>query len=110
MIQTYGRSIKFISAEYIPTRTAPQLAKCLMKAVYGYARDGFVEFKKIKAALLMVEVITTAAQERISEIECLIRAIKGRVQNTTLDFLFNPVHMVVLVQAVYTINLWFNAI
>ena len=53
---TYSRSIKFTTTEYIPTRTAGQLAKSLMKVVYGYARGGFVvnlmlmdmEFEKLR--------------------------------------------------------------
>ena len=39
---TYYRSIKYTTAEFIPTRTARKLANCLMKVVYGYARGGFV--------------------------------------------------------------------
>ena len=59
---TYSRSIKYTTTEFIPTRTAGQLAKCLMKVVYGYARGGFVvnlmlmdmEFDKIRDKLPMV--------------------------------------------------------
>ena len=39
---TYSRSIKYTTAEFIPTQTAGQLAKCLMKVVYRYARGDFV--------------------------------------------------------------------
>ena len=81
---TYSRSIKYTTSEYIPTRTAGQLAKSLMKVVYGYARGGFVvnlmlmdgEFKKIKDVLPFVEVNTTAAREHVPEIERRIRTIK----------------------------------
>ena len=66
---TYSRSTKYTTAEFIPTRTAGQLVKCLIKVVYGYARGGFVvnlmlmdmEFGKIKDVLPMVKVKTTAA-------------------------------------------------
>ena len=39
---TYSRSIKLTTTEFIPTRTARQLAKSLIKVVYGYARGRFV--------------------------------------------------------------------
>ena len=62
-----------------------------MKVVYGYARGGFVvnlmlmdqEFEKIKDALPLVEVNTTAAREHVPEIERHIRTIKERVRATT---------------------------
>ena len=67
---TYSRSIKYTTAEFIPTQTAGQLAKCVMKVVYGYAHGGFVinfmlmgiGFEKIKDVLPMVEVNTTATR------------------------------------------------
>ena len=115
---TYSRSIKYTTAEFIPTQTAGRLAKCLMKVVYGYARGGFVvnlmlmdmEFDKIKDVLPMVEVNTTAAREHVPEIELRIWTIKERVRSVISDFPFNPVPMLVLVQTVYTICLWLNAI
>ena len=69
----YSKSIKYTTAEFIPTQTAGQLAKCLMEVVYGYARGGFVvnlmlmdmEFDKIRDVLPMVEVNTTAAREHV---------------------------------------------
>ena len=74
---TYFKSIKYTTAEFIPTCTTGQLAKCLMKVVYGYTCGGFVvnlmlmdmEFANIKYVLPMVEVNTTAALEHVPEIE-----------------------------------------
>ena len=66
--------------------------------------------KKIKDALPLVEVNTTAAREHVPEIERHIRTIKERVRATTSRFLFNPVPKMVLIQTVYTIVLWLNAI
>ena len=115
---TYSRSIKLTTTEYIPTRTAGQLAKSLMKVVYGYARGGFVvnlalmdlEFEKIKDELPLVEVNTTAAREHVPEIERRIRTIKERVRSATSDFPFDPIPMMVLIQTVYTIIMWLNAV
>ena len=58
----------------------------------------------------MVEVNTIAAREHVPEIERRMRTIKERVRSVTSDFPFNPVPMLVLVQTVYTICLWLNAI
>ena len=74
---TYSRSIKYTTAEFILTRTAGQLPKCLMKVVYGYASGGFIvnlmlmnmKFEKIRDMLPMVEVNITAAREHVPEIE-----------------------------------------
>ena len=115
---TYSRSIKYTTAEFIPTCTAGQLAKYLMKVVYGYARGGLVvnlmlidmEFEKIRDVIPMVEVNTTAAREHVPEIESQIRTIKERVRSVTSDFLFNPVLMLFVVQTMYTICLWCNSI
>ena len=53
---TFSDVIKYTTSEFIPTRTAGQLANSLMKVVYGYARGGFVvnfmlmdqEFEKLR--------------------------------------------------------------
>ena len=88
------------------------------KGYYGYARGGFVvnlmlmdgEFEKIKDVLPFVEVNTTAAREHVPEIERRIRTIKEPVRATTSKFPFNPVPFLVLIQSVYTIILWMNAV
>ena len=69
-----------------------------------------MEFEKIRDVLPMVEVNTTATREHVPEIERRIRTIKERVRSVTSDFPFNTVPMLVLVQTVYTICLWLNAI
>ena len=58
----------------------------------------------------LVEVNTTAAREHVPEIERRIRTIKERVQATTSHFPFNAVPKLVLIQTVYTICLWLNAV
>ena len=89
-----------------------------MKVVYGYARGGFVvnlalmdfEFEKIKDKLPLVEVNTTAAREHVPEIERHIRTIKERMRSATSDFPFDPIPMIVLIQTIYTIIMWLNAV
>ena len=55
-LTTFSRDIIFGTAEHIPSRTAKQLAKSLMKVVKAYAMGGFVvpnvlmdgEFEEVK--------------------------------------------------------------
>ena len=81
---TFSRKIKMITAEYIPSRTAQQLANSLTKIVHTYACGGFVidlalmemEFEKVRDKLAIIEVNTTAAREHVPEIERQIFLIK----------------------------------
>ena len=67
---TFSRKIILITVEHVPTRTAVQLAKYLIKIVKLYARGGFVirlvvmdmEFETIEDKVGLVEVNTTAAR------------------------------------------------
>ena len=53
---TYLKKIKFLTVEYLPQRTAKQLANALRKVVFLYARGVFdvrhavrdMEFEKVK--------------------------------------------------------------
>eukprot|EP00957_Ditylum_brightwellii_P085801 6526689-Ditylum_brightwellii.AAC.1 len=73
---TLGRDIRFETAEHIPSRTAKQLAKSLMKVVKLYALGGFIirtvimdrEFEKIKPEVEL-NVNISAAREHVGEIE-----------------------------------------
>ena len=69
-----------------------------------------MEFIKVKDNLPLVGVNTTAAREHVPEIERRIRTIKEFVRSTTSDFLFGPIHMMVLIQTVHAITLWLNTI
>ena len=69
-----------------------------------------MEFEKVKDVLPLVEVNTTAAREHVPEIERHIRTIKERVRATTSQFPFNPVPKMVMIQTLYTVCLWLNAI
>ena len=73
---TFSQNIKMTTVEFIPTRTAGQLAKSIMKVVYAYAYGGFVvnlalmdkEFEKISDKLPLVKFNTTA-REHVPKIE-----------------------------------------
>ena len=73
-----------ITAKYVPSRTAQQLANSLTKIVNTYSRGCFVidlalmdmEFEKVRDKLTIIEVNTTAAREHVPEIERQIFLIK----------------------------------
>ena len=107
-----------ITAKYVPSRTAQELANSLTKMVNTYARRGFVidlaltdmEFEKVREKLEIVEVNTTAAREHVPDIEHQIRLIKEHFTCTTSDFPFNPIPRLVIIHIVYTCVVWLNAI
>ena len=115
---TFSRKIRMLTTEYVPSRTAQQIANSLTKIFNTYARRGFVvdlalmdmEFEKLRDKLSIVEVNTTASREHVPEIERQIRLIKERVRCTTSEFPFNPVPRLVLIHAFYTCVMWLNDI
>ena len=80
---TLGRDIRFGTAEHVPSWTAKQLAKSLMKIVKLYALGGFVvptvimdgEFEKIKPEVEL-DVNISAAREHVGEIEIYHKTLK----------------------------------
>ena len=115
---TFSRNIRIITAKYIPSPTAQQLANSLTNIVNTYARGGFVidlalmdmEFEKVRDKLAIAKVNTTAAREHVPEIERQIRLIKESVRCTTSGFPFNPIPRLVLIHIVYTCVMWINII
>ena len=91
---TFSRNIRMITAKYIPSRIAQQLANYLTEIVNAYTCGGFLidlvlmdmEFEKVRYKLEIIEVNTTAAREHVPEIERQICLIKERVRCTTSDF------------------------
>ena len=82
---TLGRDIRFGTAEHVPSRTAKQLAKSLMKIVKLYALGGFVictvlmdgEFEKIKPEVEL-DINIPAAREHVGEIERYHHTLRER--------------------------------
>ena len=115
---TFSQNIRLVTTEHVPTRTARQLAKSLMKVVKLYARGGFVvrlvlmdmEFDKIKDLVGLVEVNTTAAREHVAEIEQEVRLVKERTRCITSGLPFAYLHQQIVIHLVYFICLWLNAI
>ena len=71
-LTTLWRDIRFGTAEHVPSRTAKQLAKSLLKVVQLYALGGFVarnvlmdgEFEKIKPEVEL-DINISAAKEHV---------------------------------------------
>ena len=86
---TFSQNIRLITAKHVPTRTAGQLAKSLMKIVKLYATGDFIvnvalvdkEFDKIRDKVGLLKVNTTATKEHVVKIEQQLRLVKS-VQDT----------------------------
>lgn len=85
---TLSRGIKLVTIEYLPSRTATQLHKSLVKVARIY-RGGFLvkmclmdmEFQKLEDGTTEVLINTTAAREHVTDIEHCIRTIKDRCRS-----------------------------
>ena len=107
---THSRKIKFLTVEYLPRRTAKQLANALRKVVFLYARGGFVvrhammdmEFEKVKDLVPLVEVNTAAAREHVGLFERKIRHLKEKTKAMTSEFPFAWIPILVLIHTVYS--------
>ena len=91
---TYSRKIKFTTGEFLPRRTARQLATSLKKVLCLYARGGFIvrlclmdrEFEPVKDLVPLVEINTTAAREHVGLIERRIRVVKEKQEPLAVCF------------------------
>ncbi|KAL7460368.1 hypothetical protein ACHAXS_002287 [Conticribra weissflogii] len=117
-IVTVSRDIKFITAQYLPTRTSTDLAGSLRKTIQLYQRGGFRvqallmdgEFDKVAKLLPEVVVNTTSAGEHVGDIEQHIRTVKerGRGLTNTLPYTRMPPRMVL--ELIYFCVMWLNAV
>ena len=88
-LTTMSPDSRFGTAEHVPSCTAKQLAKSLMKVVKVYAAGGFVvrnvlmdrEFEKIKPEMTMVNINISAAREHVGEIERFNRTLRERCRS-----------------------------
>ena len=114
---THSRKIKFTTVEFLPRRTARQLANSLKKVLYLYARGGFIvrlclmdrEFEPVKDLVPIVEINTTAAREHVGLIERRIRVVKEKTRASSSQFPFENIPVMVLIHTVYTAVFWLNA-
>ena len=111
--------IKFVTVKHIRTRTSTQLSNSLAKVCRLYVRTSYsvtvilldMEFEPVDA--IMPETVTcnfTAAREHVGEIERKIRVIKERGRSTITTFPFKKCPCRALIELVYFVVLWRNAI
>ena len=120
---TLGRDIRFGTAEHVPSRTAKQLAKSLMKVIRLYALGGFVvrnvlmdgEFAKIKPEVEL-DINISAANEHVGEIERYHRTLKERCRCTLSDMrpigskAYQYLHKQIVIRMVYFCVMMINAV
>ena len=113
---TLSRKLKFGTVEFLPSRTAPQLGKSLIKVLRLYALRGFVvrcifmdmEFESVKEHCPMVEINTTAAREHVGEIERQVRTVKGRCRCVVSDLPFRFYYRQIVIRLVYFVVMMLN--
>ena len=117
---TMSRGLKFVTAQYVPRRTAPELGNSLKSVLQLYKRaninialvlmDG--EFEKIKDHKVaeMVELNTTAKNEHVGEIEREIRVIKERSRATKSGLPYAVLPRAIIKAMVLFEVMWLNAI
>ena len=120
---TLGRNIRFGTSEHVPSWTAKQLAKSLMKIVKLYALGGFVirtvimdgEFKKIKPEVEL-DVNITAAREHVGEIERYHKTLKERCRCVLSDMrpivsdAYQYLHKQIIIRLVYVCIMMLNSV
>eukprot|EP00804_Cyclotella_cryptica_P005960 CCRYP_000230-RA/>CCRYP_000230-RA protein AED:0.20 eAED:-0.12 QI:0/-1/0/1/-1/0/1/0/136 len=91
---TLSRRIRYVTLQFVPRRTAGELANAMKMVVGLYRRAGTIcqtalmdgKFEKIKQKLInIIEVNITAKNEHVPEIEQKIRHIKERVRSIKAD-------------------------
>ena len=115
---TMSRKIRFVTVQYVPRRTAPELCNALKQTLNVYKRAGFVcqlglmdgEFKKIKSKMSdVLEINTTAKNEHVCEIERKIRHTKDRCRSSKAAMPFSILPNSVIKALVINAVMWMNA-
>eukprot|EP00804_Cyclotella_cryptica_P005483 CCRYP_003006-RA/>CCRYP_003006-RA protein AED:0.20 eAED:0.20 QI:0/-1/0/1/-1/0/1/0/138 len=91
---TLFRCVRYVTVQFMPRRTAGELANAIKLVMTLYQRAGFIcqaalmdeEFEKLKQKLVnLIEVNITSKNEHVPEIERKIRHIKERVRCIKAD-------------------------
>ena len=116
-LMTVSRNIKFITAEYVATRTAKNLSIHMDRVTQVYKRAGFNvrtilmdgEFEKIMDLMLQVVCNMTAAKEHVSKAARNIRTLKEHTWGIigTLPFEYIPRRL--KMEIIYFVVFWLNA-
>jgi hypothetical protein len=113
-----SRGIRFVTVQYVPRRTAPELANAFKNILALYARAGFVcqtglmdgEFEAVKERLAgLIEINTTAANEHVPEIERKIRHVKERCHASKASLPFDVLPNLIIRNLVIHVTMMLNA-
>jgi hypothetical protein len=114
-----SRRVRFVTLEFLPTRTAGELCSGLKNILKFYNRAGFViqnaimdnEFEPLKKKLLgQVVLNTTAKNEHVGEIERKIQHVKNRARSTKSTLPYKKLPNAIIKAMLYNVVLWMNAL
>eukprot|EP00804_Cyclotella_cryptica_P028831 CCRYP_008417-RA/>CCRYP_008417-RA protein AED:0.17 eAED:-0.09 QI:0/-1/0/1/-1/0/1/0/134 len=116
---TLSHWIRYMTVQFVPRRTAGELANALKMVMGVYWRAGFIcqtalmdgEFEKVKHKLLnLIEVNITSKNEHVPKIERKMRHIKERTRSTKAELPYNimPAQMIkrMVLHAVLLMNVY----
>ena len=115
---TLSRKVWFVTVQYVPCRTAPELANAIKNVLKIYYRSGFKprlalmdgEFDKLRQRLAdSIEINVTGKNEHVGEIERLIRQVKERCRCVRADIRFKILPNAVIKALVIHVVMWLNA-
>jgi hypothetical protein len=106
-----------VTIEFLPSRTAKQLANSVERVVRIYGMAGFIvqtsmmdmEFEKLKDLLPNIVLNTTAAQEHVGETERKIRVIKERARRTISTLPYKMLLKLVIIKLLHFCVMWMNS-
>jgi hypothetical protein len=112
-----ARGLNLVTAKFMPSCTAKQLAAGITWMMDLYARGGFQvgtvlmdnEFKKLQNLVPILAINTTAAREHVPEVERKIRLIKERGRGILNTLPFKKMPRLMLIELIYHVVLWLNA-
>jgi hypothetical protein len=114
---TVSHHIDFLTAEFLPTRTAEHLSSTLTKVLKLYGKNGFVvrlvhmdnEFACLQELLPFIEIELTAAGEHVCKIERSHRTLKNRARGVLAELLYSYYPTQMIIHLIYHVVLWLNA-
>ncbi|KAL7523266.1 hypothetical protein ACHAWF_000447 [Thalassiosira exigua] len=115
---TLSRGLDFVTIQYVPKRTAPELANAVKNVLNVHKRAGIIpvvanmdgEFEKLKPRLSKyIEINTTGKGEHVNEAERKIRVVKERSRCTTHDMPFKILPNEIIKGLVVYSVMWMNA-
>ncbi len=112
-----SRGLNLITAEYIPSCTAKQLAAGIRRVMDVYSQGRLVvgtiltdnKFELLRILLWILAINTMAAKEHVPEVKGRIRLIQECERGVLNTLPFKKMPQVILIKLIYHIVLWLNA-